>query len=302
MGLHIVVGAGVIGSLVAQDLVQTGNRVRLVSRRGIGPVHPAIERIAADANDQARLVELTAGAEALYNCANPPYHRWPVQWPPLAASLLRAAERSGAVLVTMSNLYGYGPVDRPMSEDLPLAATSVKGRVRAQMWRDALAAHQAGRVRATEVRASDYIEANSIFTEMVLAPVLAGKVCYLPVDVDLPHAFTSIQDVARLLVTVATDEQAWGRPWHVPTDRPYTVRQLANRLAELAGAPTPKLRRIPGSMLWLAGLVNPMAREFREVSYQFTRPFIVDSSAAQAAFGLRPTPVEEALKTLVPHR
>ena len=80
----------------------------------------------------------------MYNCANPPYHRWPELWPPLAAAMLAAAERTGAVLVTMSNLYGYGPVDGPMTEDLPLRPTTAKGRVRAAMWHDALAAHQAG--------------------------------------------------------------------------------------------------------------------------------------------------------------
>jgi len=63
-------------------------------------------------------------------------------WPPIANALLVAAERSGAVLATTSNLYGYGPVSAPMTEATPLAATGTKGRVRVQMWRDALAAHE----------------------------------------------------------------------------------------------------------------------------------------------------------------
>src|SRR6266498_1353209 len=130
---------------------------------GSGPTHPAIERVAADATDAERLSALADGAAALYNCANPLYHRWLTDWPPLASSLLTAAERSGAVLVSASNLYGYGPVDGPITPETPLAATQPKLRLRAQMWRDALAAHQAGRLRTSEARASDYIEANSIF-------------------------------------------------------------------------------------------------------------------------------------------
>ena len=63
----------------------------------------------------------------------------------------------------MSCLYGYGPVDGPITPETPLAATHPKLRIRADMWRDALAAHDAGRIRATEVRASDYIEANGLF-------------------------------------------------------------------------------------------------------------------------------------------
>ena len=106
----LVVGAGVIGSQVARVLAERGDRVSLVSRRGSGPAEPlAIIRVAADAADTGAMARLAEGASVIYNCVNPPYHRWPADWPPIAASLLGAAERSGAVLVTLSNLYGYGP-------------------------------------------------------------------------------------------------------------------------------------------------------------------------------------------------
>src|SRR5215831_377662 len=98
MSLHVIVGAGPVGSGAARLLVARGERVRLVSRRGSGPNHPLIERVAADATEAGRLAELSAGAAALYNCANPAYDRWLTDWPPLAAALLTAAERSGAVL------------------------------------------------------------------------------------------------------------------------------------------------------------------------------------------------------------
>jgi nucleoside-diphosphate-sugar epimerase len=154
---HLVVGAGAIGSAVVRRLSAQGDTVRLVTRSGSGPDLPRVERIAADAGDAARLTELAHGADAIYNCANPAYHRWVTDWPPVATALLGAAEASGAVLVTCSNLYGYGPVSGPMTEDLPLAAQYTKGRVRAQMWDDALAAHKAGRARVTEARGSDYV-------------------------------------------------------------------------------------------------------------------------------------------------
>src|SRR5215510_4197994 len=105
MSLHVIVGAGAVGSWVGRLLAERGDRVRMISRRGTGPEHPAIERVAADATQADRLTQLASGAAALYNCANPPYHRWPIDWPPLAAALLAAAERSGAVLATASNLY-----------------------------------------------------------------------------------------------------------------------------------------------------------------------------------------------------
>ncbi|MGE5829447.1 MAG: NAD-dependent epimerase/dehydratase family protein [Micromonosporaceae bacterium] len=301
MALHVIVGAGPIGTATANELTAAGHEVRIITRRGSGPDHPAVQRIAADATDAARVSELTRGASALYNCANPPYHRWPQEWPPLAAALLTAAERCGAVLVTMSNLYGYGPVDTPMTEELPLAATTVKGRVRAAMWRDALAAHQAGRVRATEARASDFIGAGarSLVNDMVAPRVLAGKSALVPANLDVPHTVTYIGDVARTLAALGNDERAWGRAWHVPSPAATTLRELATRLATLAGAPAPRLRRMPGVVLRTGALFSPVAREFLEMRYQFERPFVLDSSAATTAFGLKPTELDNALRTML---
>ena len=64
----------------------------------------------ADVTYPARLTDLAQGAAVLYNCANPPYHQWLTDWPPLNQALLQAAESSGAVLTGASNAYGYGPV------------------------------------------------------------------------------------------------------------------------------------------------------------------------------------------------
>src|SRR4051812_14579641 len=186
---HVVIGAGSIGAGVIRLLVDRGERVRVITRSGSGPDHPLAEKVAADAADADLVSRLTEGAGALYNCANPPYHRWTTAWPPIAAALLTAAERTGAVLTTTSNLYGYGRVTGPMTEDLPMAPNSRKGRVRARMWQDALAAHQAGRARVTEARGSDYIGpgSQSQFAERVVPKLLAGRSAQVLGDPDVPH-------------------------------------------------------------------------------------------------------------------
>jgi nucleoside-diphosphate-sugar epimerase len=296
MSLHVIVGAGPVGTGVAKLLAERGERVRLITRRGSGPLHPAIERVAADATQADRLSELTAEAVALYNCANPLYHRWLLDWPPLAAALLTAAERSGAVLAVASNLYGYGPIDGPIGEATPLAATHPKLRLRADMWREALARHQEGRIRTTEVRSSDYIEANSILSFVLAKPVLAGKRAFVPAALDVPHSWTAISDAARTLVAVAVDPRAWGKAWLAPTHPPLTVRQLATRFALVCGAPAPKLSEIPYSVLWAAGLFVPLARELRATRYQFVQPFVIDSSLTEKTFGLAPSDLDAALK------
>jgi nucleoside-diphosphate-sugar epimerase len=298
MSLHVIVGAGPVGATTARLLADQDERVRLVTRRGSGPEHPAIERVAADASDAERLSALADGASVLYNCANPLYHRWLTDWPPLAAALLTAAERSGAVLASASNLYGYGPVDGPITPETPLNATHPKLRLRAQMWRDALAAHRAGRLRTTEVRSSDYIEANSIFTFVMAKPLLAGRRAWVPAKLDAPHSWTSTRDVARTLVTVASDQRAWGTAWLVPTNPPLTVRDLATRFSRVAGAPAPKLATVPYPALWAAGLFSPLLRELRTTRYQWDRPFTMDSTLTERTFGLAPTELDKALASV----
>lgn len=296
MSEHVIVGAGAVGSAAAMLLAEQGEHVRIVSRRGSGPEHPAIERVGVDATDAERLTELATGAAALYNCASPLYHQWFTDWPPLASALLTAAERSGAVLASMSNLYGYGPVDGPITQKTPIAATHPKLRLRAEMWDDQLAAQQAGRIRTTEVRASDYIEANSVLSTVIGKSLLAGKRAYSPSPLDVPHSWTSIHDCARALVTVASDERAFGQVWLVPTNPALTVRQLAARFAEVNGAPKAKVMEIPYPVMWASGLFSPIIKELRTTRYQFTAPFVIDSSATTEMFGLQPTPLDEALR------
>jgi nucleoside-diphosphate-sugar epimerase len=295
MSLHVIVGAGPVGSAVARLLVEQGQQVRLVTRSGRGPAHEAIELVAADATDADRLTALTEGAAALYNCANPLYHQWLTDWPPLAASLLAAAGRTGAVHATAAPLYGYGPVTGPITPATPLAATHPKLRMRADMWRAALAAHRAGRIRATEVRASDYIEVNGVLNFALGQPILAGRRAYVPIPLDVPHTFTAISDVARTLVRAAADERAWGEAWLVPSVAPLTVRQLGTEFARVVGAPKPRLSRMPYPALWAAGLFSTAAKEMRTTYYQWAKPFVMDSTLTERTFGLAPTPLEVSL-------
>jgi nucleoside-diphosphate-sugar epimerase len=296
MAKHVIVGAGAVGSAAALQLAERGEQVRLVTRHGRGPRHAGIELVAADATDTARLTEITTGSAALYNCASPPYHQWFSDWPPLAAAFLTTAERTGAVYVSMSNLYGYGPVDGPITPQLPIAATHPKLRLRAEMWNDMLAAHQAGRIRAVEVRASDYIEANSILSTVIGKAVLAGTRAYAPGPLDIQHSWTSIHDCARTLVAVAADERAYGQVWFAPTNPALTIRQLAMQFAHVNGAPRARVTSIPYPVMWTAGLFTPLIKELRTTRYQFTRPFVIDASATTEAFGLAPIALDEALR------
>ncbi len=299
-GTHVIVGAGATGSATALRLAGEGTAVRVITRSGTGPAHLDIELVAGDAADATVLQQHTADASVIYNCANPPYNHWTTDWPPLSASLLAAAEASGAVLVTLSNLYGYAPPTSPMKPTDPLTATSAKGGVRAAMWHEALAAHGAGRLRVTEARASDFIGPgvgeSGHMGDRVVPRVRAGKSVSLLGSLDAPHSWTAIDDVAQTLITLGREPAAWGQAWHVPTVAPMTQREIVTLMCDLAGVDPVAMKTLPSFALSLAGVFSPTIRELKEILYQFERPFVIDSTAATEAFGLTPTPIEQTLR------
>ncbi|MFF7727024.1 NAD-dependent epimerase/dehydratase family protein [Streptomyces sp. NPDC008001] len=302
MSLYVVVGYGAAGAATARLLAEEGHSVRVITKSGRAP-EPGIEHVALDAADGERLAGAVRGAAAVFGCAAPPYHRWAAGWPPLASSLCAAAEASGAVLVMLGNLYGYGPVDGPLTEDLPLAATGPKGRVRAAVWEQARTLHEQGRIRAVEVRASDFfgpgVTDGGHLAARVMPRLLRGKPVSALGDPDAPHSWSYLPDVARALVEVAGEKRAWGRAWHVPTEPPLSVREMTGRLAARAGREPVAVRRTPPAVLGLASVFSPMIRELKEIRYQFDRPFVIDASAYEAAFAVRATPVDEQVEATV---
>jgi nucleoside-diphosphate-sugar epimerase len=297
---YVVVGSGAIGSLVADQLAADGHSVTSISRHAAPSKSPMVDHVAGDASDAKFLARQAADAAAIFNCVNPPYHRWPQEWPPIAAALLHAAESSGAVLTTLSNLYAYGEYDGPLTPETPLRAAYAKGIVRGQMWLDAKAAHDAGRVRATEVRASDFIGPTGFSAINRLVPnIVAGKNVQLLGNPDVLHSWTYTVDVAKTLIAAAQNKAAWGRVWHVPTNPPRTQRQVVEELAKAAGVGPVKVSVVPNALLRLLGLFNPQMREVLITMYQFDQPFVIDDVATRKELGLSPTPWDEVLHATV---
>ena len=300
MSEYLVVGAGAIGSVVAEQLTRDGHHVRLLSRRGTGPDHALIERVTGDASNAVTVERHATGTAALFNCANPPYHRWPTDWPPIANALLSAAASTGSGLVTLNNLYAYGQPTGPMTPHDPLSANYEKAQVRATMWREAKQANDDGRIRATEVRASDFVGPRAqSYLNLLVPRILAGKSCQVIGDVDATHSWNYTADVARTLVTCAQDDRSWGRAWHAPANPPRSVREAIDDIAALTGAPKVKLMKIPTTVLRIGGLFNTDIRELPKTLYQFTSPFVIDDSETRATFSLEPTPWDDVLRATI---
>ena len=300
--LHVVFGAGQVGHALVAHLARLGKEVRAVSLRRPPALADEVDWRAADATDPDAATDAAKGASVVYQCLNAPYTHWPQRFPPLQRGVLTAAEHADALLVSLENVYGYGPTaGEPMTEDLPLAATTVKGRTRAAMTRELLAAADAGRVRMAIGRASDFFGAGvteSTLGQRVFANAVAGKRADFLGDPDLPHTYSYVPDIAAGLATLGTDERAIGQVWHLPGPETVSTRELLELVAREVGHPV-GVRSMPKLAVRALGLVSPMMRGLAEMAYEFEQPFILDTTKYQSTFGTAVTPLTTAIPDTV---
>jgi nucleoside-diphosphate-sugar epimerase len=298
---QVVFGTGPLGRAVMQELVSRGHSVRMVNRSGRLPEIPdGVEVVAGDLYDPAVVRRLAQGAQAAYQCAQPRYHEWPQKFPPLQASILEGLTDSATRLVLAENLYAYGVQNgRPLQEDLPFAAHTRKGKLRAALAEAALAAHRAGKVQVAIGRGSDFFGPwvlHSSHGDRVFYPALEGKSASFAGKLDFAHTVTYIGDFGRALAVLGEREEALGKAWHVPNDRPaMTQREFAALVYEQLGKEL-RVSSVSKGKMRMAGLFIPGARETVEMMYEFERPFVVDSRRFEQAFGMGATPIGQAIE------
>jgi nucleoside-diphosphate-sugar epimerase len=294
MAKQVVVGAGPVGRETARLLAERGDDVRLVSRSGTGVPHARVEAIALDAGNGDALSRVGDGAEVFFMCAMAPYDRWPAEFPPIMNGVASAAETVGARLLVVGNTYGYGEhAPGQLTPDLPLAPTTVKGRVRVAMWERALSSP----APAIELRAGSYLGqgAISMVALMMLPRLLAGEHAVIPGNPDALHPWTFTKDVARTLVAASGYTGDWNRAFHVPSQH-ATPRELAARFAAIAGAPTPDLRAFALEELHALGEKDSIMREVEEVTYLLAKPSILESSETTRLLGIVASPLDDMVR------
>ena len=209
-----------------------------------------------------------------------------------------------AKLVLVENLYMYGESNgKPMTEDFPHNAHTRKGKVRGEISSAAFEAHKAGKLRVTSGRGSDFFGPWGLTTaamgERTFYPMLQGKAASLVGNVDVPHTHTYTKDFGKALVILGEREEADGQAWHVPNDNPRAnQREMVKMIAAEMGV-EPNFSAMGKLMMWMGGLFIPEANETVEMMYEFEKPFIVDSSKFEKAFGMKATPMREAIRETV---
>jgi nucleoside-diphosphate-sugar epimerase len=301
-GSAVVLGAGPVGVALVERLVTDGVETRVVTRSGQAKVPAGVNVVAADISKSEQAIEACADASVVYSCVGLSYQGWPEKWPAMMAGMLDGAEAAGARFIFMDNCYMYGPVTVPMTEDLPLTDYGNKPATRSKITRMWQQAHEAGRVAAASVRASDFYGpgvSQAALGDLSIGRLAKGKSAQIVGDPDQPHSFTYVPDIARALVSVGQAEDAMGHAWNVPNAPDKTIREVLQLFADELGTSL-KIQAMPKPLMSVLGLFNGDVRELKEMLYQWQRPFHVDASKFAARFWDDPTPWDEGVAETAP--
>jgi nucleoside-diphosphate-sugar epimerase len=300
--LHVIFGTGALGKWTARELIKLGRSVRMISHSGRpdSRIPAEVEIVQGDAYDTAHNIEVTKGAAAVYQCAQPHYYEWPEKFPPMQKAILEAVAVNGAKFIVGDNLYMYGDTNgQPIREDLPYQAHTKKGRVRAEMANAVMEAHHAGKIRAAIGRASNFFGPDdTAVTSYAIRPALAGKPVNLLGKTDQPHTFSYVADFGKLLATLGTRDETLGQVWFTPSPAPVTQAELVRIMEEVLERKV-KSMAAGKAMMTVLGLFMPDLRESVEMLYEWDKPFIVDTSKAEKAFGWKGTSLQVAMQETI---
>jgi|SRR5271165_3239600 len=298
--ITILGAGGAIGNELVKLLSARSQAFRLVGRNPRS-VAGAAETVSADITDQEQTIRAVAGSSIVHLLVGLKYdHKlWAEAWPRIMNNTVEACRRAGARLVFFDNVYMYGKVSGPMTEDTPFNPCSKKGEIRARVATSLIDQWKSGALAAMIVRAADFYgpdTRNGVPNILVFEPFSKGQKASWLVNDSVQHSYTYTVDAAQSLVTLAESESAWNQTWHVPTSpNPPTGKEFIAMAAKDFGI-GPKYRVLSRPMIRLVGLFDSTVRESYEMLYQSDSPYLFDSSKYAKAFGFPGTPYSKGIR------
>jgi len=299
--ITILGAGGAIGNELVKLLAERNQPFRLVGRNpkmvpGAAEVYPA------DLSDKDQTIAAVKGSTVVFLLVGLKYdHRlWAEKWPRIMSNSIEGCKRAGARLVFFDNVYMYGRVNGPMTEDTAFSPSSKKGEIRAAIATSLMNEWKSGALTGMIARCADFYgpdTRNSVPSVLVFEPFSKNQTASWLVNDSVPHSYTYTPDAARSLVMLAERESAWNQTWHLPTaPNPLTGKQFITAAAKEMGV-EPRYRVLNKLMLRVAGWFNSDIGESYEMLYQSDSPYVFDSSKFANAFGFSGTPYAEGIRS-----
>jgi nucleoside-diphosphate-sugar epimerase len=264
----------------------------------------ATETVAADLTDLDQTIRAVAGSSVVYLLVGVKYDHqvWRKVWPRVMSNTVEACKRAGAKLVFFDNVYMYGRVTGPMTEETAFNPCSLKGEIRAKLATSLIDEWKSGALGGLIARSADFYgprASNGVPNVLVFEPLSKRKKPSWLVNDSVPHSLTFTPDAARGLVELSGRPSAWNQTWHLPTTpNPPTGKELIAMAAREFGV-APDHRLLGRFMIRIAGWFNPLVAESYEMLYQSDSPYLFDSGKFAKKFGFAGTPYADGVRATV---
>lgn len=303
----VIGGSGAIGAATVEILAEKQLPVKVIARdkQYAEQLFKHLENVTvkqADALNIQQLREALENSQIIFNCINPPYHKWQELLLPIHKNILKVASELNTKLVVADNIYAYGePQATELAENHPLAATTKKGTLRIKLQQMLLQAHQQGKTQVIIARFGDFFGPNfrNQLADYYFRNPIKGKKGSWIFDDTQPHAFIYTKDAARALVEIALQDDTYGQIWHVAHHEPLTGIQFFNYVQQALNKPV-KWTVLKKWQMKLIGLFMPPAKELIENEYQWSRPLLINADKFKQKFpNFRFTPHQQAMQETI---
>ncbi len=303
--MQTILGAGGdIGILLAKELKQFSDKIRLVARHP-QQVNGDDELMAADLLNTQAVSEAVKGSEIVYLTVGLKYDLriWQAQWPVIMQNVVDACVSHNCKLVFFDNVYMYDKSAIPnMTEDSHLNPPSKKGAVRLQVVARLNEAMANNKLKALIARSADFYgpgSKNGILNVLVLDSVSKGKRANWQVDPHKVHSFTYTPDAARATALLGNTDAAYDQVWHLPTSSERLTGKQFIDLAYSIGKQKSSYRLLSPFLLSLGGLFDRTIKELVEMQYQNNQDYFFNSEKFCSTFQFTPTRYADGIREVL---
>jgi len=281
--LHVVFGAtGAYGNAIVRKLLKKNLRVLAIVRNEdkaskLFPGGVEIQKV--DLLDKDEVAKVCRDASVIYIANNFPWKDWTRYFLESINNIMQGTQVPRPTIVFPGNVYGYGEFQySPVDEAHPLAARSRKGRLRNDIESLLLESHHKGRINLVLPRFADFYGpnvTNDLYGAM-FRNAIRDKPAIWPVNIDVPHNFTYIEDAAEATLLLLEDQRTYGKVFHV-SGPVTTARKFIEKVYQTLNKP-PKIRVLSKGLLRLTSPFNSNVRGLLELLYEYEEPYHIDDS------------------------
>ena len=279
-GLHVVIGAtGAYGYAVTKILLKNKINVRAIVRneeKALRLFPENVDIVKSDIFNRDKIIKDLNGASVIYIANNFPYKNWENYYIS-TENILNGAAISNSTVVFPGNVYGYGKFDNlPVNEEHPLNAKGKKGILRNNIEKLLFEYYKKDKIGLVIPRFADFYGpnvTNSLYGAMFIKAINNKKAIW-PVNPDIPHNFTYIDDAAKATLLLLKNINSYGKVYHVSGDI-ITAREFINKIYNRQNLKI-KLKVISKIDLKLLAHFSSNINEIMELIYEYSEPYILD--------------------------